>query len=271
MPKKGIILLFSAVLAAILPLSGQGIYNPYFKALFSYRFTEAEEHLNRYEAAVPEEERLLLRAVKEMLKNEAAAGNNSYYKTRSLAYAEKVLKISNAKPDNRAQVFYRTAASGIKLKYQIERKHYLSAAGSLYALSSDIKQVTAEEKANDYFTLISGLYHYYSALAAEDYPVMRAVLLLLPKGNKKHGLKLLESLKGKQNVFVQAYALYYSARIYHRDEKKYTKSDSCYRRLLEQFPQNCRWRREYILLLKLQGRGKERKRQLNLLEKYSCR
>jgi hypothetical protein len=252
-------------------VKAQSIYNQYFDKVFSLEFEQAKKLLHSFEGNLLQEERLLLQAFTELQKNEGSKNPSVEKQAASLKLSEEALEILKEKKLNDRQIFYYTAALGIIIKHKMEHKQYFSVAKDLYHLSSKIKYVIDNENKTEYFRLISGIYHYYAELATEDYPIMRSVFLVLPEGDKVHGLKLLKTCSTESNRFVSVYALYYLARINHRDEKKFVHSNFYYRQLLAQFPENCFWRREYIKMLKYFGYEKSANEQEKNLELYLCK
>lgn len=248
---KSNLLLFIIVLNAyIIRANAQNLNNTFFNELFHYRFSGAESELLKIKDIDNTYKFLLMKSFLFMHKHQSGIKEYSDCGNISVNYSKEVRTKLKNKTLNDQQLFYYISASGILIKYGIDEKEYWAVASNLYSISTEIKYVTENEYKNEKFQLISGLYHYYAELATEDYPVMRSVFLFLPKGNKKHGIKLLKSCSLSNNLFISAYSLYYLARIYHRDEKIFYKSFFFYRKLLKLYPENLYWGSEYRSMVK---------------------
>ena len=269
---KAILVLFLTCIPQIFSsVSAQSMQNRYFDHIFSCKFEQADSLLQSFEAYLLPEEKNLLQAFAALHKSEAQKNNSDKYKAEYLNLAKKVFEILRGKKLNDRQLFYYTASLGIIIKSKMNNKHYFSVIKDLYNLSSKIEYIIDNEGKNEYFQLVSGMYHYYAALATEDYPIMRGVFLVLPKGDKTHGLQMLETCSSESNRFVSVYALYYLARINHRDEKVFSESNFYFRQLLAEFPENCFWRSEYIKMLNYFGYKAAAYAQEKILKVYLCK
>ena len=147
------------------------------------------------------------------------------------------------------EVFYLISAKSILLKIQFENKKYLNVAIEAQALKKHFKFALAH-KTNSKLKLISGIYNYYIETAKEDYPVAYPILLFFPSGNKITGIKQLTECSKNENNYIKTRALLFLANIYKSDEKDFNKSEFYFLMLLNKYPNNVHWRKEYILTLR---------------------
>lgn len=251
-------------------LAADSFHNRYFRALFSYRFQRADSLLHMAKPYLSKEEQLLSEAFGMLIRYEAGNADSEANYEGCMGLSEQAVELLKSKPMSDRQVFYYITGLGMLIKLKMDKERYVSVAADMYGLVSVIDYVTERENKNIQFRIISGAYYYYAALAKEEYPVMRAVLFLLPEGNKTHGLELLESCTGSSSVFISAYAYYTLGRIYHRDEKKFVRSNFFFNELLKHYPENCAWRREYQMMLRCFGETKMAEEEAEKLRFFGC-
>ncbi len=231
-------------------VSAQSYTDTFFDALFSYRVELADSLLQNSKPKLSKTEIFLSETFILMFRYENADKADTAVYNNCSRHALGIINSLKNKRLTDKEVFYYTIGMGILIKLKMDKKHYFSVARDLYGLNFVIDYIKANEYKDVRFSLISGIYNYYSALAKEEYPVMRAVLFLLPDGDKAHGLRLLEDCTKNSSVFISTYSLYILARIYHRDEKIFSKSNFFFNELLKRYPMNCTWRKEYESMLK---------------------
>ena len=90
-----------------------------------------------------------------------------------------------------------------------------------------------------------GMKLYYSAYIPEAYPVVRAVSWFLPDGDREGGLKTLEDASNRA-VFARPEAAYFLATILLNYEEDYDKAKIFFRRLVDQYPNNGYYRRQFM-------------------------
>ncbi len=176
-------------------------------------------------------------------------GNNEKYHTLCKTEAEKLNKPFSQQtiltPD---EVYNIISAKAILLKIQVSKKQYLKAANEFKSIIKYTEYALDHEQYLK-MKIISGLYNYYVETAKEDYPVIYPVLLFYPNGNKKKGLKLLTECSRSDDIFISTRSKLYLAVIYTKDEKNYIEAEKNYTELLNRYPKNVQWRKEYIDML----------------------
>ncbi len=82
-----------------------------------------------------------------------------------------------------------------------------------------------------------GAYNYYSAWLPQQYPVLKTITWLMPKGDKVKGLHLLRAA-ADSSILVKPEAIYTLARIYLEAEQKSDSALYYFDRLARMYPQN---------------------------------
>ncbi|RMF53894.1 MAG: hypothetical protein D6750_00435, partial [Bacteroidetes bacterium] len=139
-------------------------------------------------------------------------------------------------------------------------------ARDLIALLSGIRQY-ASQYPEMQFEL--GLYEYYIAYFAQNYPLMRPVLRFFPPGNAQKGLERLEACARDSLNYTQHEAAYFLSYIYLYQAHQPEKAEYWARTLSERFPDNPLFRRMWAEALhKLQRYQEARQAVLPWLQAY---
>lgn len=143
--------------------------------------------------------------------------------------------------------FFLSAAYGLKARYYAERGDKLAAVmPSKHALKY-FKRTAEENDLSPEFLLGSALINYYGEWFREEYPGLKPILVLFPKGDKALGLKQLKECS--QNAFyTRTEALYFLMRIYHTEEGKNSEAYPIAKFLYETFPDNAYFERMFARL-----------------------
>lgn len=114
-----------------------------------------------------------------------------------------------------------------------------------------------------------GLYEYYVAYFAQNYPIMRPVLALFPPGDARKGLQRLEACARDSLNYTQHEAAYFLGYIYLYQARQPEKAEYWLRRLSERFPDNPLFRRMRAEALHSLGRYEEARKAISpWLEAY---
>lgn len=141
---------------------------------------------------------------------------NALYDEKCLGYMDKsidkAMKIWDDS-ENPEAAFIMAAAFAFKGRLHSERKHWSKAT---FAAKSALKYLDKSRSFADFSPELmfgDGLYNYYFYYVKENYPLLRPVLWLFPKGDKPKGIKQLE--KVSYNAFyTRTEARYFLLQIY---------------------------------------------------------
>lgn len=171
---------------------------------------------------------------------------------------DKAKKILDNEPDNKEAAFFLAGAYGFQGRLLSERKSWTRAT---FAGKNALKYLNlsrGEEELSPELLLGDALFNYFSVWIPENYPILKPVVALFPKGNKELGLKQLEDVA--QNAFyARVEAQYFLFRLYASDEKQPYKALAITDYLHSKFPNNPYFHRSYARHLYTVGRIVESK------------
>jgi tetratricopeptide (TPR) repeat protein len=111
------------------------------------------------------------------------------------------------------------------------------------------------EELSPEFLFGDALYNYYRDWVPENYPSLKTILWLFPKGDKSLGIKQLQEVANNA-FYTRTEAQYFLMRIYS-DENQPIKAYQLCKYLHETFPDNSYFQRYYARLAFMQGRFEE--------------
>jgi hypothetical protein len=175
------------------------------------------------------------------------------YLDRSIAKAEAMYEEDET---NKEAAFFLAAGYGFQGRLYSERKSWTKAA---FAGKSALKYMNlsrGEEEFNPELLLGDALFNYFSVWIPENYPLLRPVMALFPKGNKALGLKQLEEVANNA-FYTRVEAQYFLFRLYASEEKEPFKALQISDYLHGKFPNNPYFHRSYARHLYTVGRWTE--------------
>ena len=172
------------------------------------------------------------------------------YLDRANAKAEKML---DQNPKNKEAAFFLAAGHGFQGRLYSERKSWTKATFAGKNALKYMEMSRGEQEFNPELLLGDALFNYFSVWIPENYPLLKPVLALFPKGNKKLGLSQLE--KVASNAFYsRVEAQYFLFRLYGSEENRPEDALRIVEYLHEKFPNNPYFHRSYARYLYTTGK-----------------
>jgi hypothetical protein len=166
---------------------------------------------------------------------------------------EKAKKILDEDPENKEAAFFLAGAYGFQGRLLSERKSWTKAT---FAGKNALKYLNlsrGDDELNPELLLGDALFNYFSVWIPENYPILKPVVALFPKGDKNLGLKQLEDVA--QNAFyARVEAQYFLFRLYGSEEKQPYKALAITEYLNQKFPNNPYFHRSHARHLYSVGR-----------------
>jgi len=175
------------------------------------------------------------------------------YLDRAIAKAEVMFDEDET---NKEAAFFLAAGYGFQSRLYSERKSWTKAAWAGRNALKYMDLSRGEEEFNPELLLGDALFNYFSEWIPENYPLMRPVMALFPKGNKKLGLQQLEEVANNA-FYTRVEAQYFLFRLYASEEKEPFKALQISEYLHEKFPNNPYFHRSYARHLYAVGRWNE--------------
>ena len=179
------------------------------------------------------------------------------YDNAFIAYMDTSIYLANrlfeADKQNVEAAFFLAAAYAFKGRLYSERGRWRKAA----SVSKSALKYLNVSKGNETFSpeLLFGdaLYNYYVVWAAENYPMLKPVLLFFPKGDKEKGLEQLVEVSNNA-FYTRTEAQYFLMRIMASDQKNIPEALRLAEYLHTTFPDNPYFHRYYARMLYNSGR-----------------
>lgn len=124
--------------------------------------------------------------------------NNEQYDKRFFAYLDttitKAQRLYDADNNNYEASFFLSAAYGFDARLHAERHDWRKATVSSKRSLTYLQKSREANGLSPEFAFGEGLFNYYAVWIAEEYPLLRPVLLFFPKGNRATGLAQLNDV-----------------------------------------------------------------------------
>ena len=142
--------------------------------------------------------------------------------------------------------FFLSAAYGFDAHLNAERKNWSKATfSSRHALDYLQKSKEANGLSPE-FLFGQALFNYYQVWIADNYPLLRPVMLFFPKGNKQLGLQQLKAV-ADNGFYTSAEAKFFLMRILFHEENNLAGALPTARYLANTYPDNAYFQRFYAL------------------------
>jgi tetratricopeptide (TPR) repeat protein len=172
------------------------------------------------------------------------------YLDRANAKAKKML---DQNPRNKEAAFFLAAGYGFQGRLYSERKSWTKATFAGKNALNYMEMSRGEEEFNPELLLGDALFNYFSVWIPENYPLLKPILALFPKGNKKLGLTQLEKVASNA-FYTRVEAQYFLFRLYGSEEKRPEDALRIVEYLHEKFPNNPYFHRSYARYLYTTGK-----------------
>ena len=177
------------------------------------------------------------------------------YDDKCLAYMDSTITLAEKlydDSDNKLEpAFFLAAAYAFKGRLYSERKKWTKAT---FAGKNALKYFDKCKGNADFSPELlfgDGMYNYYAQWIPENYPLLKPVLSLFPKGNKQSGIKQLEKTANTA-FYTRVEARYFLLQIYSM-ENQHDKAYEMAKYMTEQYPDNPFFERYYARSAFAQG------------------
>ena len=136
------------------------------------------------------------------------------YMDLSISKAEKMY---NKDEEDIEATFFLCAAHGLIARHYAENSKEMKSINNTRKTFSYFKKLNDNNELSPEFLFGSALFNYYAAWFREEYPILKPVLAMFPKGDKALGIKQLKTVY--YNAFwTRTEAQYFLMRIYYNEE-----------------------------------------------------
>jgi hypothetical protein len=169
---------------------------------------------------------------------------------------EKAERMYKEDSKNKEAAFFLAAGYGFQGRLYSERKSWTKAAWAGKNALKYMELSRGEEEFNPELLLGDALFNYFSVWIPENYPLLKPVMALFPKGSKELGLQQLETVASNA-FYTRVEAQYFLFRLYASEEKRPYDALRISEYLHGKFPNNPYFHRSYARHLYSVGRWSE--------------
>jgi len=196
--------------------------------------------------------------------------DNKQYDDTFLGYMDTAIvkadKLYDSNRENTEASFFLAAAYAFKGRLYSDRKDWGKAAVASRNALKYLEKSRSKGDLSPEFLFGDGLYNYYRDWVPENYPALKTILWLFPKGNKEEGIKQLKEVANNA-FYTRTEAQYHLMRIYS-EENQLQKAFELAQYLHQTFPDNAYFHRYLARSAYAQGRIPEVEREsMAILEK----
>ncbi|MDO6439385.1 tol-pal system protein YbgF [Cyclobacterium sp. 1_MG-2023] len=188
--------------------------------------------------------------------------DNESHDASMLGYMDKAIEkaevLIDADPDNKEAAFFLAGAYGFQGRLYSERKNWTGATFASRNALKFLELSRGEEELSPELLLGDALYNYFSVWIRDNYPLLKPIMLLFPKGDQQLGLRQLEEV-AKSAFYARIEAQYFLFRLYATEEKKPFKALEITKYLHGKYPNNPYFHRHFARQLYAVGRSREAK------------
>lgn len=143
--------------------------------------------------------------------------------------------------------FFLCAAYGFKGRYYSDNKSYVKAAWAGKSALNYLNDFKGKSNLSPEFLFGESLFNYYAEWLKEEYPLLRPIIGLFPKGNKKLGLAQLQQC-ARNSFYTRVEAQTYLMHIYYNEENNSLAAYPYAEYLATTFPDNPYFQRTFARL-----------------------
>ena len=140
-------------------------------------------------------------------------------------------------PDHFDATFFKGAALGFRGRLRSNRGKWFKAALDGKRAIGYVREIGEQAPENDDYVFGKGMYDYYAAIIPEEYPVSKALMWMMPDGDKERGLRLLQRA-ATEGWYIQTEAVYFLAQIHYLYENDFHTAREYITWLRETHPKN---------------------------------
>ncbi|TGE13474.1 tetratricopeptide repeat protein [Hymenobacter elongatus] len=225
--------------------------------LYNFKYDKAEKQFRSLRRRYPEHPLpYLLMGLSQWWKILPTNLQAKQYDKQLFAYLDTTMRKAEAfyeqDKQNYEACFFLSAAYGFDAHLNAERKNWTQATLSSRRALRYLQESKEANGLSPEFLFGQALFNYYAVWISENYPLLRPVLLIFPKGNRTLGLQQLRNV-ASNGFYTGPEAKYYLMRILYTEENNLDGALPTARYLANTYPDNAYFQRFYALLCYHQG------------------
>ncbi len=182
---------------------------------------------------------------------------NKQYDEPFLAYMDTAIdkaQVMYGKNNNNIEAnFFLSAAYGFKGRLLSDRKHWRKATVAAKNAMNHMQLSKNNNELSPEFMFGDALYNYYSVWIPENYPILKPIMIMFPKGEKGKGIEQLREV-AYNAFYTRTEAQSFLMNIYFNEEDNSTLAFPIAQQLYQSFPNNPYFARMYARIAYQIGR-----------------
>ncbi len=170
-------------------------------------------------------------------------------------------KLYDARENKIEPSFFLAAAYAFKGRIHSERKHWSRATFAGKNALKYMEKCEGKSELSPELLFGDGLFNYFAQWIPDNYPLLKPILWLFPKGNKQLGIQQLEKT-GNNAFYTRTEARYFLLQIYSY-ENQYAKAYDLAKYSWETYPDNPYFERYYLRSAFVRGNTAEAEKSAN--------
>ncbi len=157
-------------------------------------------------------------------------------------------RLLRREPDHKDALIIRAVSNSYIARLHANREEWLTSVQvgrRGYQAHQRLNEIDPELPDN---LFAEGMKLYYSAYIPETFPFLRPAAMFLPAGSREEGLNTLRRAS-TDAIFARPEATYFLGNILLNYEEEFDEAKSHFRRLVDQYPDNSYYRRQYMVTL----------------------
>ena len=154
---------------------------------------------------------------------------------------EKVIDLCDERLDKNendlAGLFFKGGAIGFRGRLRANRKSWIKAASDGKDALPIVHDAAAIAPKNADVLLGLGIYNYYASVIPEKYPIVKPLMIVIPKGNKKKGIEMLKK-SADEARYANYESMYFLTQLFYSYENRPSEALHYAQRLFTKFPKN---------------------------------
>jgi len=142
-----------------------------------------------------------------------------------------------ADPDHFDAALFKAAAHGFLSRLHSNRRRWWKTIRNAQKAISNVQRVEEVAPERGDYVFGSGMYDYYADILPEEYSLSKAIMWMLPDGDKERGLERLRETAANGH-YVQTEAIYFLAKVHYLYEDDFRTTRTWTERLRERHPDN---------------------------------
>ena len=230
-------------------------HSQFFKELSSFQFVKAQNSIAKLDKSEIEYHYIVANYF--WWKYMTEPTTNSLRDSLVFHLQQSVNRVEKQKNKDTQSSFLQLTTYAFFARLALHEGEYFEAFQQANNITTNIEHSLQNANSSPYYTLTAGLYQYAAGYGKKEYWYLYPYFLLIPDGDEKLGIKMLQSLGNNSELLIKNEANYYLMKIYKEAYLDYPTALIYARRIVNSNPTNLIFRNILITILRKLKKTKE--------------